>query len=226
MVILNDQTETKKCKEYVLGTVHDKELADLYCSCCRKVICGGCETDCYNSHNCSRVEDVAVSVSKQAEAECGNLLDIQCQLDKEREKLSNEKIKVLKTIKDMEVNIQKRCDKITEFVYNETKALLKELDLVKSERLKEFELERRKIDERSFTFTKFTEYCDKIRMNARPRYTCEAEGILPVIVDDLKSRFEGRWKSELFQIQLSTHNTDLEQVLSTLGKLTSKGIFC
>src|SRR6218665_3016349 len=35
-----------------------------------------------------------------------------------REKLSSEKIKVLKTIKDMEVNIQKRCDDITEFVYN------------------------------------------------------------------------------------------------------------
>src|SRR6218665_2298721 len=121
----------------------------------------------------------------------------------------------------MEVNIQKRCDEITEFVYNETKALLKELDLVKNERLKELDL-----NERSFTFTKFKEYCDQIRRNASHRYTCEAEGILPVIVDDLKSRFEGRWKSELFQIQLSIHNTDLEQVLSALGKLTSKSIFC
>ncbi len=84
------------------------------------------------------MEDVAVSVSKQAEAECENLLDIQCQLDKEREKLSNEKIKLMKTIKEMEIDIQKRCDEITEFVYNESKALLAELDLVKSERLKEF----------------------------------------------------------------------------------------
>src|SRR6218665_3593753 len=87
VVALNDQTETRNCQEYVLCTVHDKELAELYCSCCRKVICGGGETDCYSSHNCSRGGDVAVSVSKQAEAECGNLLDIQCQLDKERETL-------------------------------------------------------------------------------------------------------------------------------------------
>src|SRR6218665_1875895 len=225
VVALNEQKEIKKCEESNFCNVHDGELAGLYCACCRKVICGECEKENHSSHNCSRVEDVADLVSKQAEAEYENLLEIQRHFDKERGRLCSEKTKLMKTIKEMEIDIQKRCDEITEFVYNESKALLAELAAYKKERLEEIEMERRKMEEHAFTFEKFKEYCDQIKRNVNPRYTCEAEGVLRSVADDLHTRPEGSWKSRLFEIELSILKTDITQVLTTLGKLTSEYIF-
>src|SRR6218665_1005496 len=224
VVTINEQKDIKKCEQSNFCNVHDGELAGLYCACCRKVICGKCEEEIHSSHNCSRVEDVADLVSKQAEAEYENLLEIQCHFDKERDRLSKEKIKLVKTIKEMEIDIQKRCDEITEFVYNESKALLAELAAYKRERLEEIEMERRKMEEHAFTFEKFKEYCDQIKRNVNPRYTCEAEGVLRSVADDLHTRPEGSWKSRLFEIELSIQKTDIVQVLPTLGKLMSECI--
>ena len=224
VVALNEKKDTMKFKEFSVCNVHDGELAYLYCACCRKVICGECEKESHSSHNCSRVEDVADQVSKQAEAEYANLLEMQCHFDKERDILSNEKIKLMKTIKEMEIDIQKRCDEITEFVYNESKALLAELAAYKKERLEEIEMERRKMEEHVFTFGKFKEYCDQIKRNVNPRYTCEAEGVLRNVADDLLTRPGGRWKSKPFSVEVLIQKTDIIQVLPTLGKLMSECI--
>src|SRR6218665_64699 len=230
VVAINEQKDIKKCEQSNFCNVHDGELAGLYCACCRKVICGKCEEEIHSSHNCSRVEDVADLVSKQAEAEYENLLEIQCHFDRERDRLSNEKIKLMKTIKEMEIDIQKRCDDITEFVKNETNSLLKELDFFKQERLEEIQMERKKMEGHAFAFEKFKEYCDRIKSNAVPRYTCEAEDFLRNIPDDLKSRPQGRWKSKLFSVQLSIQKKDFKEIVTSLreavGKLTSKIFYC
>src|SRR6218665_2420424 len=114
VVALHEQKEAKKFKESNECDLHPGMLAELYCACCRIVICGECETESHSSHNCSRVEDVADSISKQAEAEYANLSYIQCHFDEERKKLFDEKANILNMIKEMELDIRRRCDKITE----------------------------------------------------------------------------------------------------------------
>ena len=124
-------------------------------------------------------------VSKQAATEYENLSEIQLHFDKEREKLSNEEVRVIKMVKEMDRDIRKRCEEITNFVHDETKALLKELDVFRKERLEEIEMERRKMEENAFTFDKFKVFCDQVKRNVNPRNTCDAEGVLRNIADDL-----------------------------------------
>lgn len=225
VVALTDQKEGQVSKEFDYCNEHHEELSEIYCACCRKVICVECQKDNHSSHSCSRVEDVADIVSKQAETEYESLSDLERKFRKEKERLISEQTTVIKTVKDMEDETRKRCDEITEFVHNETKTLLKELDVFRKDRLEEIEMEIRKLETHAFTFRKCKEYCDQIKSNTNPRNTCEAEGVLRNMVDDLTARCDGWWKNGLLSVQFSIEKTGVEQVLKSVGKLKSRITF-
>jgi len=219
-----EQAENQKEVEGPLCLNHQTQLADMYCTYCKKVICKMCLEESHNSHNWIMAEDAAVSIAKLAEEEYKSISEMKVEFHEGSEKLQREKMKFLETVKKMETEILKRCEEIKELVFNETKALLQELAVLRKERLEEIEVEQRRMEKHVFTLETFKEYCAHVKENAIPGYTCESEGPIRSTAGELRAQQQIRIQSRILQLQVSFQKGDNDTFLIPLNKALGKTV--
>lgn len=176
IVPIENRTTEELLKHKTVSTCkqHDDRPQEIYCFNCKTIICVMCFVEIHKSHDCRDIKKAA----EQFRPELGLTFEKFRRYEKEaldkKDQLKKDRTNMLKSVTDTEKQIRDRSELVKSLVDEHTLTLLQELDLVKQNKMKEYEEAEEQIERHLTIMSSYETYSDVLKSRGSPADICRA----------------------------------------------------
>src|SRR6218665_835485 len=185
----NIGTEMKSERNKIISvkccTKHIHKPLDYYCAECKEIVCVSCFVERHKLHDCKDVTTVNEEFRETIKKNATKISTSATQMQLLRYNNEKRKADFLKCIVEKEKEIHKRNQELKDVIDRQTKSLLDELSVIKSNELKEMETEMEEIDRYCTIFASFEAYCIELTLKGSASDICSSVDQIILRVDEL-----------------------------------------